>query len=92
MILAICALGAANIAMLILLDRLSHLMLEERKSWQLERANLLQRIQAPERAVVEHSVAQVTEPQMDHPMTDESLARAEEMIRAAEAEFEARQL
>ena len=55
MTLAAVFLGVALVALIVLLDRLSRRMHEERRSWQLERANLLQRIQAPEIAVVDHS-------------------------------------
>lgn len=56
MILAACFLGAALLAMVVLLYKLQRLVHEERRSWQLERANLLQRIQAPSVAVVDHSL------------------------------------
>ena len=55
MTLAAVFLGAALLALIVLLDRMDKRLREERKSWQLERANLLQRIQAPEIAVVDHS-------------------------------------
>ena len=55
MTLAAVFLGVADLALIVLLYKLQKLMHEERRSTQLERANLLQRIQAPEIAVVDHS-------------------------------------
>ena len=48
-------LGAGLLAMVWLQDRTAQRMAQERKDWQQERAGLLQRIQAPERAVIEHA-------------------------------------
>ena len=56
MTLAAVFLGVADLALLVLVYKLQKLMHEERRSTQLERANLLQRIQAPQIAVVDHSV------------------------------------
>jgi hypothetical protein len=57
MILAACFLGVALLALVLLLYKLQRLVHEERRSWQLERANLIQRIAAPELAAVDHSNA-----------------------------------
>lgn len=55
MILAAVFLGVSDLALLVLVYKLQKLMHEERRSTQLERTNLLQRIQAPEIAVVSHA-------------------------------------
>ena len=82
MTLFVVALSVAVVALVVLLDRCEKRMLEERKGWQLERANLIQRIQAPQVAVMDHSAQQYQAPAgVSHALTDEQAAEQEEAAR-----------
>ena len=82
MILALVALSVALVALIVLHDRDAKRTLEERKGWQLERANLIQRACAPQLAAMDHSAQQhQTPPGTVHAMTDEEAAKAEEAAR-----------
>jgi len=56
-VLLVCALIARECFKLVTLER-RH-MAEERATWATERGDLLQRIQAPEQAVIDHSVQEM---------------------------------
>ena len=82
MTLFVVALSVAVVALIVLLDRCEKRMLEERKGWQLERANLIQRACAPQLAAMDHSAQQhQTSPGTVHAMSDEEAAAAEEAAR-----------
>ena len=59
--LVIAALITVILALLWIMDRKDTRAQEERKTWQLERANLLQRIQAPE-VVIQRQAVEQAEP------------------------------
>jgi hypothetical protein len=78
----IAALVVTVAAFVILLDRKDRRAHEERQADRLERAGLLQRIQAPELAVVEHQVAGVTDAPQPPGTDDEYWQEAEERQQA----------
>lgn len=86
----IAALVLTVVGFLVLLDRKDKRAVAERDRERRERADLLQRIQAPEAAVIQHQIEQVTEvPQP--PATDDSYWEQDKEHRAAIAALEARE-
>jgi hypothetical protein len=77
----LAALVAVNIAYLIFLDRNDARAKLERDADREERQTLLQRIQAPHVAVVDHSQQQHEHTDNGLPMSDEQLAEQEERQR-----------
>jgi Na+-transporting NADH:ubiquinone oxidoreductase subunit NqrC len=74
-----------------LMDRKDRRAHEERQADRLERANLMQRIQAPERAVVQHEIAAQAVEHVQPPQSDEEFWKWSEEHAAAVAELEARE-
>lgn len=70
----LAALVAVNIAYLLLLDRRDTRDRTERDADRAERQTLLQRIQAPQVAVVDHSQGLMTDDPTSLPFSDEELA------------------
>jgi hypothetical protein len=66
---------------LVLLDRKDARGKQERDADRKERQTLLQRIQAPEAAVVDHSMRLVPDDPNPYPLSDEELAEQEERAR-----------
>lgn len=87
MTLAAVFLGVAVVALIVLLDRAEKRMAEERRAWSLERTGLLQRIQAPEIAVIDHSNGGQTIDPQHVPIDDDDAhwdwqKKAEELMQA----------
>lgn len=74
----LAALVAVNIAYLVLLDRNANRRTLELAAERDERAVLLQRIQAPDAAVVEHAQQRAHPDENPYPLTDEESAEAQE--------------
>jgi hypothetical protein len=84
---ALITLTVVAIACLVLVELQNRRFQRERETWASERADLLQRIQAPEQAVLEHqTVRGITSPPAVNPFDDEDYWQAANMTKEQLAE------